>query len=55
MLDRLLYTHDMIDVGSVRFLLSALAGWVNHQQQEVIEYLVEENRTLRAQLSTLGP
>jgi hypothetical protein len=30
--------------------LAALAGWLNRQPQEVIEYLLEENRTLRGQL-----
>ena len=28
-------------------LLVALAGWMNRQQQEVIEYLKEENRTCK--------
>lgn len=28
----------------------ALAGWMNRQQQEVIEYLMEENRVLREKL-----
>ena len=32
------------------FLLVALAGWMNRQQQEVIEYLKEENRILREKL-----
>ena len=32
------------------FLLVALAGWMNRQQQEVIEYLKEENRVLREKL-----
>jgi putative transposase len=40
----------VVDVTSVRFLLVALAGWLNHQQEEVIAYLVEENRTLLAQM-----
>ena len=31
-------------------LLVALAGWMNRQQQEVIEYLKEENRILREKL-----
>ena len=31
-------------------LLSMLAGWMNRQRQQVIEYLVEENRILREQL-----
>ena len=31
-------------------LLTMMAGWMNRQQQRVIEYLVEENRVLREQL-----
>ena len=27
-----------------------LAGWINRQQQEVIEYLIEENRVPKKQL-----
>src|SRR3989442_5678076 len=34
----------------LRLLLVTLAGWVNRHQQQVIEYLVEENRVLREQL-----
>ena len=34
----------------LQFLLVALAGWVNQQQRDVIEYLQEENRVLREQL-----
>jgi putative transposase len=33
-----------------RFLLIAVAGWINQQQQHAIEYLREENRVLRSQL-----
>ena len=33
-----------------RFVLIALAGWMNHRQLQVIEYLREENRVLREQL-----
>src|SRR4029453_10727563 len=33
-----------------RFVLIALAGWMNHRQRQVIEYLREENRVLREQL-----
>jgi hypothetical protein len=33
-----------------RVLLVAVAGWMNQQQQQVIEYLREENRVLRAQI-----
>lgn len=35
-----------------RLLLIAAAGWMNHQQQQVIDYLREENRVLREQLGT---
>ena len=33
-----------------QFLLLVLAGWVNRQQQDVIDYQQEENRVLRAGL-----
>jgi transposase InsO family protein len=33
-----------------RFVLIAVAGWMNHRQRQVIEYLREENRVLREQL-----
>ncbi|MDH3582834.1 MAG: helix-turn-helix domain-containing protein [Phycisphaerae bacterium] len=33
-----------------QFMLVALSGWINRQQQTVIEYLKEENRILREQL-----
>ena len=33
-----------------RFVLIVLAGWVNQQQQDVMDYLREENRVLREQL-----
>jgi putative transposase len=32
------------------FLVVSLAGWMNHHQQHVIHYLVEENRVLREQI-----
>jgi len=35
-----------------RFLLMAVAGWMNQRQQHAIEYLREENRVLRAQLGS---
>jgi hypothetical protein len=28
------------------FLIISIAGWMNQRQQQVIEYLVEENRVL---------
>jgi len=34
----------------LRLLLTTLAGWVNRHQQQVIDYLVEENHALREQL-----
>jgi transposase InsO family protein len=34
----------------LQFLMSIFAGWVNRSQQDVIEYLQEENRVLREQL-----
>src|SRR3982750_1471205 len=33
-----------------RFVLIALAGWMNQHQRQIIEYLQEENRVLREQL-----
>jgi hypothetical protein len=34
----------------LEFLMLIFAGWVNRGQQDVIEYLQEENRVLREQL-----
>jgi transposase InsO family protein len=34
----------------LQFVLVALAGWVNQQQRDVIDYLQEENRVLREQI-----
>ena len=33
-----------------QFILCALAGWMNYEQQKVIEYLKEENKILREKL-----
>src|ERR671912_34217 len=33
-----------------RFVLISIAGWMNQQQQQAIDYLREENRVLREQL-----
>ena len=33
-----------------QFIVIVLAGWMNQRQQNVIEYLREENRVLREQL-----
>jgi transposase InsO family protein len=40
----------VIDLALVRVFLAGLSGWLDHQEQDVIAYLIEENRTLRAQL-----
>ena len=39
----------------VQFLLLVVAGWVNRQQQDMIDYLQEENRVLRAGLRGKRP
>src|SRR3954451_20293426 len=45
------YTKEMPRVlDPFRFLLIALAGWMNQRQQLAINYLREENRVLREQL-----
>ena len=31
-------------------LVSLLAGWLNREQQKIVEYLQEENRVLKEQL-----
>ncbi len=33
-----------------QFFLITIAGWINRHQQDVIDYLVEENRVLKGQL-----
>jgi hypothetical protein len=40
----------MINVASMRVLLTALASWLDRQQQDAMAYLIEENRILRGQL-----
>ncbi len=37
-------------MGPFSFLVTAIAGWMSRHQQEVIAYLVEENRTLREEM-----
>ena len=39
----------------LQFLMLTVAGWVNRHQQEVIDYLQEENRVLREQLGGKRP
>ena len=38
------------DLYPLQVLLVALAGWVNRHQQQVIDYLIEENRVLKDQV-----
>jgi putative transposase len=38
------------DTLPLRLLFLSVSGWVHRQQQEVVEYLVEENRVLREQI-----
>ena len=42
----------MTDFYPLRALLLTVAGWLNREQQAVIEYLVEENRALREQIGS---
>ena len=46
------FCDDMITgmITPFHFLLAVFAGWVNDQQQHVIDYLKEENRILREQI-----
>jgi putative transposase len=37
-------------MNALQFLMLIFAGWVNHSQQHLIEYLQEENRVLREKL-----
>jgi len=36
----------------LQILIAIVAGWINRHQQQVIAYLLEENRTLHAKLGT---
>ena len=36
--------------GPFRFLLIAVAGWMNQEQRHILDYVREENRVLRAQI-----
>jgi hypothetical protein len=38
-------TLAVVNLTAVRFLVAALTGWLNDEQEEVVAYLVEENRT----------
>jgi putative transposase len=39
-------------LNAFRFVVIALAEWMNQKQQHAIDYLREENRVLREQLGT---
>ena len=39
---------------ALHFLVLALAGWVNHNQEDRIDYLLEENRVFRERHRTVG-
>ena len=39
---------------ALQFLVFTMAGWLNRQQEDLIDYLREENRVLREQLGGLG-
>src|SRR5438132_12743279 len=39
-----------ISVDPFSFVVVAVAGWMSRHQQEVISYLIEENRVLREQM-----
>ena len=41
---------DPACVNQYYFILDCLAGWINRNQQNVIEYLQEEVKALKAQL-----
>ena len=40
----------LIDTVGLQLPLTVLAGWLDRREQEVLRYLVEENRVLRGQL-----
>ena len=42
--------HDASGLDPFSFLVVSIAGWINQRQQQLIEYLVEENRVLREQI-----
>ena len=40
----------VLDATAVRFLYVTLAAWLHQHEADAIAYLLEENRTLRAQI-----
>jgi putative transposase len=45
----------VVDVAVLRLILIALGGWWSDQRRDAVEYLIEENRILRAQLRGRRP
>ena len=41
----------MAEIYPLQLLIASLAGWMNRQQAEVLEYLIEENRVLTIKAS----
>jgi len=41
----------MIDLMFIRVVLAAVTAWLDHQRQDVIAYLIEENPILRGRLA----
>jgi len=35
----------------LQLIVASLAGWLEHEQRDVIDFLQEENRVLKAQLA----
>ena len=44
----------MAHIYPLHILVVSLAGWINHQQGEVLEYLIEENRVCEVRSSRLS-
>lgn len=40
----------MDNIKLFHFIVVALAGWINRYQQDIIDYLLEENRVFKQQL-----
>jgi hypothetical protein len=45
-----LLTRDVMNNKPMVMLLTMMAGWINRQQQEALEYLKEENKILRDEI-----
>jgi putative transposase len=40
----------VIDLGALQIVLSALTGWLDRRERDIVAYLIEEHRLLRRQL-----